>query len=164
MIWQRLAAAKRVAPGKVDLALDIVGSSEEVSKAMAYVFGDTLICADKQAAQAVTFNKSIGAKSVTLEGDVYDPSGTLSGGAAPNSSGILVKVQELKEIEQEIQKNKIIVDEVSRELSTAKKTIDAFRKDKRDLDLRSHEVLLLEQQVSGSNATKVSPFNLNRGT
>lgn len=26
------------------------------------------------------------------EGDVYEPSGTLSGGAAPTSSGILVKV------------------------------------------------------------------------
>lgn len=124
---------------------------------MAYVFGDTFICTDKQAAQAVTFNKSIGVKSVTLEGDVYDPSGTLSGGAAPSSSGILVKVQELKEIEVEIQRNKAIVDEVTRELTTAKKTIDAFRKDKRDLDLRSHEVRLLEEQVGGSNATKVSP-------
>ena len=123
---------------------------------MAYVFGDTFICSDKQAAQAVTFNRNIGVKSVTLEGDVYDPSGTLSGGAAPNSSGILVKVQELKEIEMEIQRNRAIVDEVSRELMTAKKTIDAFRKDKRDLDLRSHEVRLLEEQVGGSNATKVS--------
>ena len=123
---------------------------------MAYVFGDTLICADKEAAQAVTFNKDIRAKSVTLEGDVYDPSGTLSGGAAPNSSGILVKVQELKGIETEIQKHKSIVDEVRNELQNAKKTIDAFKKDKRDLDLRSHEVTLLEQQVGGSNATKVS--------
>lgn len=124
---------------------------------MAYVFGDTFICSDKQAAQAVTFNRNIGVKSVTLEGDVYDPSGTLSGGAAPSSSGILVKVQELKEIEVEIQQHKSIVDEVSKELATAKKTIDAFRKDKRDLDLRSHEVRLLEEQVSGSNATKVGP-------
>lgn len=123
---------------------------------MAYVFGDTFICNDKQAAQAVTFNRNIGVKSVTLEGDVYDPSGTLSGGAAPNSSGILVKIQELKEIETEIQRNRAIVEDVSRELMTAKKTIDAFRKDKRDLDLRSHEVRLLEEQVGGSNATKVS--------
>jgi structural maintenance of chromosome 2 len=33
--------------------------------------------------------------------------------------------------------------------------IDAFRKDKRDLDIREHEVKLLEEQVGGSNATKV---------
>ena len=36
-------------------------------------------------------------RSVTLDGDVYDPSGTLDGGSVPNS--ILVQVQELLEIE-----------------------------------------------------------------
>jgi structural maintenance of chromosome 2 len=125
---------------------------------MAYVFGDTFICADKQSAQAVTFNKNIGVKSVTLEGDVYDPSGTLSGGAAPSSSGILVKVQELKAIEMEIAEHKQILDEVTRELGSAKKVIDQWKKDKRELDLREHEVRLLEEQVNGSNATKVGRF------
>jgi structural maintenance of chromosome 2 len=125
---------------------------------MAYVFGDTFICADKQSAQAVTFNKNIGVKSVTLEGDVYDPSGTLSGGAAPSSSGILVKVQELKAIEREIAEHKQILDEVTKELGSAKKVIDQWKKDKRELDLREHEVRLLEEQVNGSNATKVGQF------
>lgn len=122
---------------------------------MAYVFGDTFICSDKQSAQAVTFNKSIGVKSVTLEGDVYDPSGTLSGGAAPSSGGILVKVQELRAIEREIASHKAVLDEASKELTGAKKVIDQYRKDKRDLDLKEHEVRLLEEQVNGSNATKV---------
>jgi structural maintenance of chromosome 2 len=130
---------------------------------MAYVFGDTFICADKQSAQAVTFNKNIGVKSVTLEGDVYDPSGTLSGGAAPSSSGILVKVQELKAIEKEIAEHKQILDEVTRELSSAKKVIDQWKKDKRELDLREHEVRLLEEQVNGSNATKVGRIEFRTG-
>jgi structural maintenance of chromosome 2 len=125
---------------------------------MAYVFGDTFICADKQSAQNVTFNKNIGVKSVTLEGDVYDPSGTLSGGAAPSSGGILVKVQELKSIEREIAGHKKVLDEVTRKLTGAKKVIDQYKKDKRELDLKEHEVRLLEEQVNGSNATKVSTF------
>jgi structural maintenance of chromosome 2 len=152
---QKLAAAKQTAPGKSHLALDLVGYSDDVSAAMAYVFGDTFICADKQSAQAVTFNKNIGVKSVTLEGDVYDPSGTLSGGAAPSSSGILVKVQELKVIEKEIFEHKQLLNEVTRELASAKKVIDQWKKDKRELDLREHEVRLLEEQVDGSTATKV---------
>ena len=125
---------------------------------MAYVFGDTFICADKQSAHAVTFNKDIGVKSVTLEGDVYDPSGTLSGGAAPSSGGVLVKVQELKALESKIAEHKKILEDVSKELVGAKKVIDQFRKDKRDLDLKEHEVRLLEEQVGGSNATKVIHF------
>ena len=144
-----------MAPGKAKVALDLVGYDDELSAAMAYVFGDTFICADKQAAQAVTFNRSIGVKSVTLEGDVYDPTGTLSGGSAPSSSGLLIKVQELRNVEKEIQSRKTALDQIKAELAGAKKEIDRWRKDKKDLDLRSHEVRLLEEQVSGSNATKV---------
>ncbi|WVQ94975.1 hypothetical protein IAU59_002067 [Kwoniella sp. CBS 9459] len=155
MAAERLTAAKSVAPGKVNLALDLVGYSDDVSAAMAYVFGDTFICADKHSAQAVTFNKNIGVKSVTLEGDVYDPSGTLSGGSAPSSNGILVKVQELRGIEKDIASHKNVLNEVSAKLSSAKKVIDQFKKDKRELDLKEHEVRLLEEQVNGSNATKI---------
>ena len=71
---------------------------------MSYVFSDTLICDDAASAKLVTFSKEVGVKSVTLDGDVYDPSGTLSGGSAPNSSGILVKVQELQEAERRVRK------------------------------------------------------------
>lgn len=156
---QTIAAAKNIAPGKVNLALDLVGSDDEVSRAMEYVFGGVFICKDKESAKAVTFNRNIGVKSVTLEGDVYDPSGTLSGGAAPSGSGVLVKVQELRGIQKQIAEHKKILDEVSRELSSAKKVIDQWRKDKRAVDLKVHEVTLLEEQVNGSNATKVSsPF------
>ncbi|TXT15793.1 hypothetical protein VHUM_00296 [Vanrija humicola] len=155
MSAEKIAAANRLAPGKANVALDLIGYDEDVSAAMAYVFGDVFICKDKESAQAVTFNKAIGVRSVTLDGDVYDPSGTLSGGAAPSSSGLLVKVQELRAIEREMVKHKQALDEVSRELSSAKKVIDQWRKDKRELDLCAHAVRLLEEQVSGSNATKI---------
>lgn len=155
MSAEKIAAAQKVAPGKVNLALDLVGYDEDVSAAMAYVFGDVFICKDKEAAQAVTFNRAIGVRSVTLDGDVYDPSGTLSGGAAPSSSGLLVKVQELRAVERQMAEHKHQLDEVSQELNSAKKVIDKWRKERREMDLKSHEVKLLEEQVSSSNATKV---------
>lgn len=122
---------------------------------MAYVFGDMLICNDKESAQQVTFNKAIGVKSVTLDGDVYDPSGTLSGGAAPSGSGVIVKVQELKVIEKQINEHKHALATIEAELKKAKSAIDAFKKNKRELDLKLHEVSLLEEQVQGSNAAKI---------
>ncbi|OXG15252.1 nuclear condensin complex protein [Cryptococcus neoformans Tu401-1] len=152
---EKLAAAHRVAPGKVNLALDLVGYPEDVAAAMAYVFGRTFICADKRTAEAITFNKSIAVKSVTVEGDVYDPSGTLSGGSAPNSGGVLVKVQELKQIEKEIAKHRSAVEETRSKLQSAKKVIDQWKKDKKNLELSEHEVRLLEEQIKGSNATKI---------
>ena len=89
---QKLTAAKKIGGEKVNLALSLVGYEEKVANAMTFVFGDTLICDDSNTAKAVTFNSAVGLKSVTLDGDVYDPSGTLSGGSAPSSSGLLVKV------------------------------------------------------------------------
>lgn len=98
---------------------------------MAYVFGRTFICADKRTAEAITFNKSIAVKSVTVEGDVYDPSGTLSGGSAPNSGGVLVKVQELKQIEKEIAKHRSAVEETRSKLQSTKKSLTSGRRTKR---------------------------------
>ncbi len=46
-----------------------------MAKAIAYVFSDTLICDDAESAKRVTFHREVGVRSVTLQGDVYDPSG-----------------------------------------------------------------------------------------
>jgi structural maintenance of chromosome 2 len=152
---QRIGAAQRIAPGKVDLALTLIGYEDEVSAAMEYVFGNTLICADAETAKRVTFDNSVRMKSVTLDGDVYDPAGTLSGGSQPSSAGILVKVQELSRIEQELNEAKRGVQACEHEANAAKETVAAFNKLKRQLDLQQHQVSLLENQVQGSNATRI---------
>jgi structural maintenance of chromosome 2 len=122
---------------------------------MAYVFGDTLICKDKDTANKLTFNKAVGVRTVTLEGDTYEPSGALSGGSAPNSSGIIIKIQELRALERQIALHRGELQNIDKELYAAKSTSDAYRKAKRDLDLKQHEVSLLEQQVQGSSSAKV---------
>ncbi|KAI0529805.1 hypothetical protein GGR58DRAFT_289671 [Xylaria digitata] len=72
---QTIATAQKIAPGKVDLALSLVGYDEEVSAAMEYVFGNTLVCHDAETAKRVTFDPNVRMRSITLEGDAYDPSG-----------------------------------------------------------------------------------------
>ena len=42
------------------------------------------------------------ARSVALAGDVFDPSGTLTGGARPKTSSILTKLGELFDCEQQL--------------------------------------------------------------
>lgn len=79
----RLNKAKSLAPGRVELALSLIGYDKDVQAALEFVFGNTVICADKDAAKAATFEAKL--RSVTVEGDVYEPSGTLTGGSAPSS-------------------------------------------------------------------------------
>lgn len=141
--------------GTADLALSLVGYAEDVSKAMEYVFGNVLICPDAAAANAVTFHADIRMKSVTLEGDVYDPSGTLSGGSKPSTSGILIKVQELNALEEQLAKVKRALSDAEKEWDSVKDKIKRWKDARRDLDLQKHQVELLDQRVKESNATKV---------
>lgn len=124
---------------------------------MAYVFGDTVICDDAASAKLVTFSREVGGvKSVTLDGDVYDPSGTLSGGAAPSSSGVLVRVQELLDAERRLGEAQGRLQMLEREEQQTRQRREAWKTLAKEVELKEHELSLLEQQVAGSNSARVS--------
>ena len=152
---EKVSAAKKMAPGKVDLALSFIGYEEEVSKAMDYVFGSTLICEDSTTAKLVTFDDAVRIKSVTLEGDVYDPSGTLSGGSSPNSSGVLIVLQQFNKLTRNIELNEKALSELRSSMARETKDVDSARKIKQNLDLKSHEVKLTEEQIASNSSTTV---------
>jgi structural maintenance of chromosome 2 len=152
---EKIATAQRIAPGKVDLALSLVGYDEEVSAAMDYVFGNTLICADAATAKRITFDPAVRMKSITLEGDSYDPSGTLSGGSSPNSSGVLVTLQKLNELTKELGVQEKTLAVLQNTMAKEKKKLDQARKIKQELDLKSHEIKLTEDQIGGNSSSSI---------
>ena len=152
---EKIGAAQKIAPGKVDLALSLVGFEDEVSAAMEYVFGSTLVCEDAETAKRVTFDPAVRMKSVTLEGDVYDPSGTLSGGSASNSNGILVMLGKLNELTKELDERESELSRLQTLLAKEKKKMESARKVKQDLDLKTHEIKLTEEQIGGNSSSSV---------
>jgi len=152
----KIGAAQKLSPGKVDLALSLIGYDDEVSAAMDYVFGSTLVCEDAETAKRVTFDPAVRMKSVTLEGDVYDPSGTLSGGSSPNSSGVLVTLQKLNEINKELAGQETALQDLQAVMAREKKKLDTARKTKQELDLKEHEIKLTEEQIGGNSSSSVS--------
>ncbi|KAG0153939.1 hypothetical protein PDIDSM_1318 [Penicillium digitatum] len=152
---EKIGAAQNLAPGQVDLALSLVGYDEEVLAAMNYVFGNTLICHDADTAKKVTFDPSVRMKSVTLEGDVYDPSGTLSGGSSPNSSGVLVTLQKLNDITKELRGKERQLTSLEDHLKREKKKLDSVRSIKQNLDLKNHEIKLTEEQINSNSSSSI---------
>jgi structural maintenance of chromosome 2 len=152
---QTIATAQKIAPGKVDLALSLVGYDEEVSSAMDFVFGNTLICADADTAKRVTFDPNVRMRSITLEGDAYDPSGTLSGGSSPNSSGVLVTLQKLNEITRQLKEAEASLHQLQGTIAREKSKLDQARKIKQELDLKAHEIKLAEEQISGNSSSSI---------
>lgn len=154
----KIRAAQKLAPSKVDLALSLISYEDEVSAAMDYVFGSTLVCEDADTAKKVTFDPSVRLKSVTLDGDVYDPSGTLSGGSSPNSSGVLVTLQKLNDINIQLLKHEVELSELQAMMTKEKKMLDSARKLKQNLDLKLHEIKLTEEQINGNSSSSVCPI------
>ncbi|KIM73622.1 hypothetical protein PILCRDRAFT_15124 [Piloderma croceum F 1598] len=95
-----------------------------------------------------------GVRSVTLDGDVYDPSGTLSGGSALSESGALVKVQELLEAERKVGDAKRRVDELEMTEAKGKEGCDQWKLS-RELEIKEHKMRLLAEQLDGSNAARI---------
>ncbi|KAF3891828.1 SMC hinge domain-containing protein [Trichophyton interdigitale] len=152
---EKIGAATNLAPGKVDLALSLIGYDEEITAAMQYVFGSTLICHDAATAKKVTFDPAVRMKSVTLEGDVYDPSGTLSGGSAPNSSGVLLILQKLNGIMMELKAKERALHILQDTMAREKKKMDLAHSTKQELDLKIHEIKLTEEQINGNSSSSI---------
>lgn len=123
---------------------------------MEFVFGNTLICTDADTAKRVTFDKNVRTKSVTLEGDVYDPFGTLQGGSKPLFAGILIGLQTLKEYKQQLKTYQQELDDLNAEIRSTQEIIDEYNQIKKQLDLKTHEVTLLEQQMNSSSNSQVT--------
>ena len=80
----KLEAAKAVAAGLAGnaySALELISFPADVRIAMEFVFGNVIICSCAAVTKAITFDTTINVRTVTLEGDSYEPGGTLTGGS-----------------------------------------------------------------------------------
>jgi structural maintenance of chromosome 2 len=153
---EKIAYAKKLAPGKVHLALDLVRYPPHAKSALEYVFGDTLICADDETAKRVTYDPQVRMRSVTANGSLYDPSGTLSGGSAPAGGGILKRVQEVKAFEVREREARGVFDKLRVQEESVRGKIETWERLNRELELKTHQVSVLEAQIGGSDSSRVS--------
>ncbi|KAK2514929.1 Smc2 [Columba guinea] len=153
-------------PDSLHLALSLVGYEPELQKAMEYVFGTTLICDNMDIAKKVTFDKRIMTKSVTLDGDVFDPQGTLHGGncwfysynntvcllicASSQAVSVLSKLQEIKCVELELRTKESELEAVENELASLKNVAEKYQKLKQQWEMKSEEAQLLQTKLHQS--------------
>ncbi|XP_041256126.1 structural maintenance of chromosomes protein 2 [Onychostruthus taczanowskii] len=134
----------------VHLALSLIGYESELQKAMEYVFGTTLVCNKMDNAKKVTFDKKIMTRSVTLDGDVFDPQGTLHGGASSQDAPILSKLQEVKDVVTELKKKESELAAVENELASLKTVAERYQQLKQQWEMKSEEAELLHKKLCQS--------------
>lgn len=156
-----VSIAQSLRPGKVDLALNLIGYEQELSKAMEYIFGNTLICQDPETAKTVTFDPQVRARSITLEGDIYDPEGNLSGGSRKVSSSILLTIQKYNKVQSSIASIQNEIANIQEEIRSVEKLNNATKSIQNEINLSNHELNLLQRKVENSSSSEILLRNQN---
>ncbi|CAM4884798.1 unnamed protein product [Rotaria socialis] len=95
-------------PNAIFLAKDLVTYNHSKYETLInYVFGSTIICSTSAIAQRVAFDEKLGlnAMAITLDGDIYNPAGILSGGDRSGTNRgptLLETVAEMNQLEESI--------------------------------------------------------------
>ncbi len=143
----KIRRAQTLAPGRVHPALELVGSSQDVEQAIKYVFGGTFICDDSEAANAVAFDASVSSRAVTVDGDVYEPSGTLTGGSRQsNGSAVLESLSRFKEAQERLASTEKELTGIKNEISSLQGSLDTLTSQNERLSLLEHELSMLQRQ------------------
>lgn len=147
-----LNEAKRIAPNKVELALNLVEYDNDVGKAIEYVFGNKLICNDPETAKKVTFNDKIRTGSITLDGDNYDPEGRLSGGSRRTSNSLINQFSRYKELKHDVDTIRNRLNEISKILRNMNQAASKNNDIQEQLVSEEYNIGLLERKLVESNA------------
>lgn len=127
-------------------AIELVGFDEEVRSALEYVFGSTLIVEGTEAANKIC--DATKTRTVTLDGDVYDPSGTISGGSKNNLGTTLSKLTELTESSAKLEDSKRRLRIVTKEIDKMSAASKQFERFSAQLELASAELASVEKHLS----------------
>ena len=150
----KVMQAQRVAPrGSVQLALTLVGYDESVQEAIEYVFGSTLVCESLEVARKVTFNPSIRARSVTLDGDVFEPSGIVEGGSRSRGGCVLSLLSKANKARERVCEKERELEEARRAWGELRSKNEQYRRVKGELELELHNLEVLES-AEGVEAEK----------
>ncbi|KDO65525.1 hypothetical protein CISIN_1g001073mg [Citrus sinensis] len=150
------AAVRLVGKENAELALSLVGYSDELKTAMEYVFGSTFVCKSIDAAKEVAFSREIRTPSVTLEGDIFQPSGLLTGGSRRGGGDLLRQLHRLAAVES----NLVIHQKRLSEIEAKIKELLPFQKKymdlKAQLELKLYDLSLFQGRAEQNEHHKLS--------
>lgn len=90
-------------PGFIGIADQLVDTEEENRKAIAFLLGRTLVCDTIDHALSLAKESANRFRVVTLDGQVINAGGSMTGGSAARSAGLLSRGLELEKISEELQ-------------------------------------------------------------
>ncbi|XP_061373397.1 structural maintenance of chromosomes protein 2-1-like [Gastrolobium bilobum] len=150
------AAIRLVGKENAEVALSLVGYEDELKNAMEYVFGSTFVCKTIDAAKEVAFNREIHTTSVTLEGDIFQPSGLLTGGSRKGSGDLLRQLHALAEAESKLSVHQRRLSEIEAKITKLLPLQKKFKDLKAQLELKSYDLSLFQSRAEQNEHHKLA--------
>lgn len=128
-------------PGFVGVAHSLVSYDSRYDNIIKYLLGRTIVCEDLNSGIAIAKRIENKYKVVTLDGQVINPGGSLTGGSVSKSTGLLTRSTEIKRLNAKI-------DELNQQLSKANTSYNEAiaEKSKAEADLANTQGLLKTAQ------------------
>ncbi|KAK4336854.1 hypothetical protein RND71_043403 [Anisodus tanguticus] len=141
-------AEKLVGKENVFSAASLIEYDEHLDEVIKYVFGDTLICTDLDSANKVTFAKNVLKRTVTLDGDVFDPSGTLSGGSTQNTRSILFSANEIENLNANLKEVQLEMNRLEAQINDSNSLLQKYNFIKNKFDKKHHDLEMIKIQFT----------------
>jgi len=136
-------------------AVSLISCAAELQPAMEYVFGSSLVCRDKESARLVC--EKLRLKTVTLDGDLYDPQGTVTGGSRPKGNAcLLVKIAGLQAGREQLAAADAELKAASAALDEWRKQAEVHEKLASDLELKAHKLAMHQKTLQAGEAHVLS--------
>lgn len=117
--------------GFVDLATSLVKCDEKYQQIISSLLGKTVVCEDMDSAIGMAKKYSYRFRIVTLDGQVINAGGSMTGGSRTQNAGILSRGNQIEQLEKEVKEGEKSLDEkkalmkaANEELSKAKADLD----------------------------------------
>ncbi|XP_037960986.1 structural maintenance of chromosomes protein 2-like [Teleopsis dalmanni] len=127
-------AQKLVGEENIKTPINLIEHDKHYDSVMKFAFGHSVICKNLDVAEKITFNPKVSCRSVTLDGDILEPEGTLTGGAREKSDDLLPILADIKHNEELLKNLNIELQNVNRKLESIKVVAAAYDKIKADVE------------------------------
>lgn len=109
--------------------------AKELEPTILFGMGGFIVCSSNEIAKRIAFNpnRNLRIKCVTLEGDIIDPAGTLTGGYYSANNFVLGRYDEVRRMEEKLAEQK-------NELNRARQDYESYKRSHRDFQNSRSEI------------------------
>ena len=115
--------------GFVGIASDLVECDSKYREIIKYLLGGAVVAEDIDSAATIAKKYGYRIKVVTLDGQVINPGGSLTGGSLVKNAGLLSRSSDIEKTEEEIKKSTVKAEELSSRLTAASEAVAVVEAD-----------------------------------